>query len=330
MRRRDFGSLVFSGMAAAMAGRALAGQQTPVRTMYRGVRFGVQSASFTFSGLGLTDIVGVMQRVGLAEVDVMVEHIEHFLGAPGVVLPGTGRQGPWARAAGSAAAPAAGRGAGAQPAAGRGGGRGGDPAVREALRQWRLDVPLERYEQIRRMFADAGLRIFSLNMSFNDTYSDAEIERGMAMAQALGTRVITASSPLTVLPRVGPLAEKHDVTVAIHNHTTGPAEFAQAMAVSPRMWVNLDVGHFFAMGHDPVAYLRQHHARITNLHVKDRQRNQGREMPFGQGDTPLGEVLALVRQERYDIPVCIEHVGPDGPQVELQRCFDYLKAQLPA
>ena len=62
--------------------------------------------------------------------------------------------------------------------------------------------------------------------------------------------------------------------------------------------------------------------------VKDRQKNQGREMPFGEGDTPLKEVLLLVRDQKYDFPVCIEYVGPDGPVAELTRCFDYCKAVL--
>ena len=91
---------------------------------------------------------------------------------------------------------------------------------------------------------------------------------------------------------------------------------------------SLDVGHFFASGHDPLAYIRAHHARITNIHVKDRMANNGREMPFGEGQTPLAETLRLVRDSKYDFPVCIEYVGPDGPAVELKRCFDYCKAVL--
>ena len=152
------------------------------------------------------------------------------------------------------------------PGGGRGGGgpgRGGDPAVRKPCGSGVSTSDLDRYEAVARKFTDAGLTFFSYNLSFNDSYTDEEIEKGMEMAKALGTRIITVSSPLSVLPRVAPLAEKHDVIVALHNHTTGPDEFAQAMALSKNMWVNLDVGHFFASGHDPVAYIqaasRAHH-----------------------------------------------------------------------
>ena len=200
-----------------------------------------------------------------------------------------------------------------------------DPAVREALRAWRLSVDLAKFRDVKAQFDRAGLILFSYNLSFNDSYTDAEIERGMLMAKALGTSIITASSPLSVMPRVAPLAEKHGVVVALHNHNEGPEEFEKGMALSPKIWVNLDVGHFFATGNDPVAYLRAHHRRITNIHVKDRMSNRGREQPFGQGETPLREVLTLVRDEKYDMPVCIEYVGPDGPAVELKRCLDYCR-----
>jgi sugar phosphate isomerase/epimerase len=308
---------------AAAAGRAAA----PKIARIRGVRMALQSASFSFSGLALPDVLKTMQALELTEIDIMSEHIENLLGAPGIQLPGAGRPGPWTRPAGAPPGGPAGA-PGAAPA--RPAFRGMDPAVREALRAWRLEVDLARFREVKTQFDRAGRILFSYNLSFNDSWTDAEIERGMLMTKALGTRIITASSPLSVMPRVVPLAEKHDVIVALHNHQEGPEEFEKGMALSSTVWVNLDVGHFFAMGHDPVAYLRRHHERITNIHVKDRMANRGREMPFGKGETPLREVLTLVRDEKYDMPVCIEYVGPDGPPVELKRCLDYCRGLLEA
>jgi len=294
----------------------------------------LQSASFTFSGMDMDGIITTMKGLGLGEIDVMSEHVENYLGAP-VALPGTGRPGPWARRGAPGATPGAAAGAapGEAPAeggrAGRGGlGRGGDPVARENLRKWRLDADLGKFRALAKKLNDNGLEFFSYNLSFNDSFTDEEIEKGMLMTKALGTRVITASSPASIFPRLAPFAEKHDIIVAMHNHGNSPEEFAQAMAASKNVWVNLDVGHFFASGHDPIAYLKQNHSRITNIHVKDRKKNNGAEMPFGQGDTPLKEVLQLVKQEKYDFPVCLEYVGPDGPAAELKRCLDYCKVAL--
>ena len=296
-----------------------------------GVRIALQSASFTFSGIGIDGIIKTMSDLGLAEIDIMSEHVENYLGAP-VQLPGTGRPGPWARKAGAPVAPGTAPPGGARAGAGGpppgGFGRGGDPAVRESLRKWRLEADLDRFRAVARRFTNAGLTLFAYNLSFNDSFTDEEIEKGILMTKALGTRIITASSPASIFPRLAPFAEKHDVIIAMHNHTNGPEEFAQAMAASRNIWVNLDVGHFFATGYDPIAYLKEHHTRITNIHIKDRKKDRGAEMPFGQGDTPLKDVLQLVRREKYDFPVCIEYVGPDGPPVEIKRCLDFCKAAL--
>jgi sugar phosphate isomerase/epimerase len=273
--------------------------------------------------MDLDGIIKTMKDLGLGEIDVMSEHVENYLGAP-VQLPGTGRPGPWVRREGQS------KGGPPQGGPPPGGGRGfrPDPAAREALRKWRLDADLDKFRAVGKKFKDAGLSFFSYNLSFNDSFTDEEIEKGMLMTKAIGTRIITASSQASIFPRLAPFMEKHDVIVAIHNHMLSPEDFAQAMAASKNAWVNLDVGHFFATGYDPIAYLKEHHKRITNIHIKDRKKDRGAEMPFGQGDTPLKEVLQLVKREKYDFPVCIEYVGPDGPPVELKRCLDYCKEAL--
>ena len=321
--RRDFAKIAAGTVPVARSLWA-------VNSTIHGVRMAVQSASFTFSGIGIDGIIQTMVDLGLAEIDVMSEHVENYLGAP-VPLPGAGRPGPWARRGGAPGGPGAAVAPGGASPAGpgaRGGPGRGDPAVREALRRWRMDADLDKFRAVGKRFTDAGLKFFSYNLSFNDSFTDDEIDKGFLMTKALGTRIITASSPASIFPRLAPFAEKHDVIVAMHNHTNGPAEFEQAMAASKKVWINLDVGHFFASGYDPIAYLKEHHARITNIHVKDRKKDRGAEMPFGQGDTPLKEVLLLVKKEKYDFPVCIEYVGPDGPAVEIKRCFDYCKAVL--
>ncbi|HEY1336129.1 MAG TPA: sugar phosphate isomerase/epimerase, partial [Bryobacteraceae bacterium] len=56
----------------------------------------------------------------------------------------------------------------------------------EELKQWRLTVPLDTLKAIRRKFDDAGIQLFAYNISFNDNFSDEEIDRGFQMAEALG------------------------------------------------------------------------------------------------------------------------------------------------
>ncbi len=119
--------------------------------------------------------------------------------------------------------------------------------------------------------------------------------------------------------------------VAMHGHSNiadpnqfaKPESFAAAMAMSKYFWVNLDIGHFTAAGYDPVAYIKEHHDHISNLHLKDRKKNEGPNVPWDQGDTPIKPVLLLLREAKYPIPASIEYEyrGADGCVAEVKKCF---------
>lgn len=208
---------------------------------------------------------------------------------------------------------------------------------REALRKWRLEVPLDHFRDIRRRFEAAGVTLTAYNLSFRDDFTDEEIARGFAMAAALGVDVITASSTVSVAPRVVPYARKAKIKVAFHNHSNikpnefaTPDDFATAMAAGPDVIaVNLDIGHFTAANFDPLVYLDQHHAQIVSLHIKDRRRDQGANVPFGEGDTPIVAVLQRLRDRKWDIPAQIEfeYKGEDAI-AEVRRCFEYCRKAL--
>jgi L-ribulose-5-phosphate 3-epimerase UlaE len=50
-------------------------------------------------------------------------------------------------------------------------------------------------------------------------------------------------------------------------------------------------------------------------------------MPFGEGDTPIKEVLQVLKQNRYKIPAMIEYEYRGTDTVaEVRKCFEYMKA----
>ncbi len=210
-------------------------------------------------------------------------------------------------------------------------------ARREQQRQWRETVSLDEIEAVGKKFRDAGVEVYALNYSFRDDYSEVEIERGFEMAKALGARVITASSNVTTARRIDPFARKHKMRVGMHNHSrieenefATPADFEKARrGMSEYIAINLDIGHFTAANFDAVDYIDKHHDDIVTLHIKDRKRDQGENLPFGQGDTPIKEVLALLRDKQYEIPANIEYEyrGEDAV-VEVKKCFEYCKNAL--
>jgi sugar phosphate isomerase/epimerase len=208
---------------------------------------------------------------------------------------------------------------------------------REAQQKWRTTVPMDFFREVRKKFDDAGIELYAYNYSFRPEFTDEEVARGFEMAKALGVSRITASSTVPMAKRIDPFASKAQIVVAMHNHSVDkPGEFATAQSLldamagnSKYIGVNLDIGHFTGANQDPVAFLKEHHARIVTLHIKDMKRNVGPAVPFGEGDAPIKEVLQLLKKNRYNIPANIEYEYKGADTVaEVKKCFEYCKKAL--
>jgi sugar phosphate isomerase/epimerase len=216
--------------------------------------------------------------------------------------------------------------------------RAASAAHEEKLHKWRLTVPLDYFKDVRKKFNDNGINLYAYNLSFNDHFTDEEIDRGFLMAKALGVGIITASTTIPVAQRVVPFAEKHKMIVAMHGHSNltdpnqfaTPESFAKALAMSKYYRVNLDIGHFTAANFDAVDYIRKNHQHIVLLHLKDRKKNEGPNVPWGEGDTPIKQVLALLKETKYPIPAFIEYEykGTGTSQEEVLKCYQYCKRAL--
>ena len=197
---------------------------------------------------------------------------------------------------------------------------------------------MQYYRDVRMQFERAGLRIYLYNVNFNETFTDEERERTFEAAKALGAAGFSSSTVLSEARRLVPFAERHKMFVAMHNHNNlvDPDQFAtqqsfeKALDMSEYFKATLDIGHFTAGNNDAVAFLRKHHGRTVNIHIRDRKRNNGRNMPFGQGDTPIKEVLRLIRDERYPIRCYIEYEYGSfrSSTEEVKRCVEYCKEVL--
>ncbi len=287
--------------------------QQPWRpTIIQGVQFGLET--FSFHDLPpsgdprlVPTIVRNMTELGVAECEIMSAHVEPF---PGIST------GWWVQAR---RAP-------------------GFQQLREEARRWRLTVPMEHYASIRRQFDEAGLQMHLYNVNFNETFTDAERDRTFEAAKALGAAGFSSSTVISEARRLVPFAERHRMFVAMHNHNNlvdpdqfaTPESFETALAMSPYFKVTLDIGHFTAGNQDPVAFIRKHHDRIVNIHVRDRERNNGPNRPFGQGHTPIREVLRLIRDERYPIRCYLEYQYGSFrfPLEEVKRCLEFCRQAL--
>lgn len=214
-----------------------------------------------------------------------------------------------------------------------------DEAARQRLeagRKWHLSTPLEYFKNIRKKFKGAGIEIYGYNTGWFGT--EEEIIRTFEHTKALGAKCITLSGTMSLAKKLAPYADQHKVIIAMHPHSRvdDPEQFATAdsltkpLAMSKYFWINLDIGHFTAGGYDAVEFIEKYHDRITNLHVKDRKKNQGPNMPLGQGDTPIREVLQLLKTKKYPIPAYLEYEyeGKEGPVEEVRKSLAYMKSCL--
>jgi sugar phosphate isomerase/epimerase len=109
-----------------------------------------------------------------------------------------------------------------------------------------------------------------------------------------------------------------------------PESFARALAMSKYFKINLDIGHFTAANFDAVQFIGDHHDQITHLHVKDREKNDGANLPWGEGETPIKPVLTLLKEKKYPIRALVEYEyrGSGTPIEEVKKCMAYMRQAL--
>ena len=343
--RRDVGKFALAALPLARAfGKP--------NSKFHGVQIGVITYSFRTVTDDIDELIKLMTKLGISEVELMSNSVETFAGAPsfgrgGARGPGGGR-GPETPAAGRAPAQA---GIGEAPmraqvqGRGPGGGRQMTPeqqaAMRsrqEEMRKWRLSVSMDKFKPVQKKFKDAGIDLHLLCFNMQDSMTDDEIDYAFQMAKALKVKGITTSTTVSMSKRIAPIADKHKMLIGYHGHdqTSDPNQFATlesyaaAFSYSKYNGVNLDVGHFTASNYDAIAFIKEHHPRITNLHLKDRKKDHGPNTPWGQGDTPLKDILALMRKEKYPFPGNIEYEyrGESDPATEVGKCLQYCKEVL--
>ena len=194
------------------------------------------------------------------------------------------------------------------------------------------------FKAVRKKFEDAGIALFAYTVNFRNDFTDDELEKSIEQAKALGISIIAASTPLSVAKRLVPFAERHKIYVAMHGHSnvhdtdefSGPESFSKALAMSKYFRINLDVGHFTAANFDAVTYIRDNHDNITHLHMKDRKKNDGPNMPWGEGETPIRQVLLLLKEKKYPIRAFVEYEyrGTGTPIDEVKKCMSYMRRAL--
>ena len=294
------------GAAAAAANLALlpgVRAATKPNSVFDGVRIGCITYSYRSMATTAEETLQALLDGGISEVELMGGPIQLYAG-----ISGGGRKGK------DKVEPLTG------PA----------PQPTEAQRE----AQLAKCRELRKMYNDAGVNIHIHKMGFGP--SDEEIEFTFQVAKALGCFGVTTERNDTLARRVAPFADKHKIWVGFHNHTANlPAmdKTDPILELSPYIGFNLDIGHYVAgsKGLSPIPVLEKYHDRIVSLHLKDRTADGG-NVPWGEGQTPIKEVLQLMRKEKWTFPaeVELEYKIPEGSNAvaEVAMCVQYCKQAL--
>lgn len=196
------------------------------------------------------------------------------------------------------------------------------------------EAQLAKCRELRKMYNDAGVNIHIHKMGFGK--SDEEIDFSFQVAKALGCTAVTLERSEPMAQRLAPFADKHQVWVGFHNHTNNYPVMEKTdpiLAYGEYIGFNFDIGHYFAgtKGQSPIPVLEKYHDRIVSIHLKDRTADGG-NLPWGQGQTPIKEVLQLISKEKWTFPADIEleYKVPQGsnPVAEVAKCVQYCKEAL--
>ena len=268
-----------------------------VNSKFEGVQIGVITYSYrSMPGKTLDDVLQYVVESGISSVELMGEPVEEYAGIP------KGKS-------------------------------------REAVREWRENVSMDKFKEVKDKFDKEGVKINILKLG-DHSWSDAEIDYVFNACKTLGAKGITLEISENAAKKLAPFAEKHNLYVILHNHgQPGDPNFSfeKHLEYGPNLMLNLDVGHYFgATGKDPKLLIEKLHDRIVSIHIKDKTgpnaSKPNTNMPFGEGETGVDEILQFIRDKNWDIAcdIELEYEIPEGSNAvkEVSKCLDYCRTAL--
>ena len=198
------------------------------------------------------------------------------------------------------------------------------------------------WEELGKKLREAGINVHLLKFEAGNT--DELLDYSFAAANALGAYGITTEGSADKCASFGKIAARNGSLAVYHNHgqyaNMTIAEIEKWLDMSPANRLNFDAPHYFGFGYEdgpkltPMEFIDYFHDRIISIHIKDKtsfknpfQSNQNQV--WGQGETPLREILQLVRDKYPNIhcDVELEYVVPQWstPEKEIKNCVQFAR-----
>lgn len=178
----------------------------------------------------------------------------------------------------------------------------------------------KKLEAINQKFAAAGIEIHTVKWSLGN--DPDTLDYTCKVAQAFGAKGICKGDINEQdCKDLGAAAERNGLVAVFHNHgqyaNLTIEEVDRLISLSPANRFNYDFGHYVGFGYanstklTPMEFIDKYADRMYSVHLKDKTRFEneaakGVNQVWGQGETPLREVLQQIRDKYPQIYCDIE------------------------
>lgn len=294
------------------------------------ITLGIQTYSFrTMEDQSPLAILDYVKQTGIKNIELMGNHAEPFAGAPESMMSDRAKMAILIKQYRNEPLTDEEKVIAAEVEAQR-------EAYNAEVQAWRKNVDLKKFEALKALYDEAGISIYAFKPRvFGKNNTDDDIRYGMRAAKALGASHVTLEHPEddAHTARLAKIAEEEGVLIGYHGHEQqNPTLWDTALSQSDANRMNLDFGHYIAAENEnPLKIIKTKSDKIVSMHLKDRQKksNGGANLVWGSGDTPIVDVIKLIKENGYTFPVTIEleYDIPEGSDAvqEVKKCLAYIE-----
>lgn len=294
------------------------------------ITLGIQTYSFrTMEDQSPLAILDYVKQTGIKNIELMGNHAEPFAGAPESMMSDRAKMAILIKQYRNEPLTDEEKVIAAEVEAQR-------EAYNAEVQAWRKNVDLKKFEALKALYDEAGISIYAFKPRvFGKNNTDDDIRYGMRAAKALGASHVTLEHPEddAHTARLAKIAEEEGVLIGYHGHEQQtPTLWDTALSQSDANRMNLDFGHYIAAENEnPLKIIKTKSDKIVSMHLKDRQKksNGGANLVWGSGDTPIVDVIKLIKENGYTFPVTIEleYDIPEGSDAvqEVKKCLAYIE-----
>ncbi len=203
--------------------------------------------------------------------------------------------------------------------------------------KWNHDSSPEVIEQVKAKLAKHGVIAVAYGVVALSK-DEAECRKVFDFAKTMGIRVINTES-VDAIDTFEKLAKEYDIKVGFHNHPKrendanykvwDPNYILEIVKDrDPHIGACADTGHWMRSGLKPLECLRLLKGRIVSSHLKDLNgfERSAHDMPYGQGEAGMSELLTELKTQEFGGPISIEYeFNWENSLPEVTACIDYVK-----